>query len=256
MVYVVYSGKERGISPILQYYWKLMGSVEMDDTENQADILEFEASNSRNYRISTKQKILICAVDIFAIKGYTETSIRDIASAAGIKSSSIYNHFSSKEDLLKYMLYDFNDHTQGMFNNPEMPAILQNKPTVEGIMSCIQISFAVLSDEYYFKVLHVIYHEQHRNDIIKSFVAKTILEAEAYIEKIFDTLKSLNIIHSAADADFWKKNASSLLYAFPNRMMLGIGEDFSGFTGMGLKDLLSYMFSLIFKMYSVTDNQE
>jgi AcrR family transcriptional regulator len=55
----------------------------------------------------TKQRILSCAVNLFCEKGYSETAIRDIASAVGIKASSIYNHFPSKEALLMFMLNDY-----------------------------------------------------------------------------------------------------------------------------------------------------
>lgn len=39
------------------------------------------------------------AMDVFAQKGYAAASLRIIAQAAGIRASSIYSHFSSKDDL-------------------------------------------------------------------------------------------------------------------------------------------------------------
>ena len=46
-------------------------------------------------------KALICerALDVFAEKGYTASTMRDIAHGAGMKDASLYNHFSSKRDL-------------------------------------------------------------------------------------------------------------------------------------------------------------
>lgn len=46
-------------------------------------------------------KALICerALDLFAEKGYTASTMRDIAHGAGMKDASLYNHFSSKRDL-------------------------------------------------------------------------------------------------------------------------------------------------------------
>ena len=202
--------------------------------------------------VPTKRKILICAVDMFAINGFTESSVRDIAMAVGIKSASLYNHFSSKEDILEFMLNDFDDHTQKMFNNPDIPNILQKNPTAEGILSCLQITLSVLSDEYYVKVLNVIFHEQHRNSIVRNYVAKTILNSEEHLDKIFNILKNLNVIRHDADLDFWKKIVSSLLYVFPNRSMLGVGQGSTVFKGMDLEGLLLYMFNMVLKMYSVT----
>lgn len=48
----------------------------------------------------TKLLIFQTAVDMFAKRGYDSVSMRDIASAVGIKPASIYNHFESKEQLL------------------------------------------------------------------------------------------------------------------------------------------------------------
>lgn len=48
---------------------------------------------------STREEILNKALDLFAEKGYHGTSMREIARAVGIKGSSIYNHFSGKEDI-------------------------------------------------------------------------------------------------------------------------------------------------------------
>lgn len=47
----------------------------------------------------TRATILSEARTIFARQGYAETSLREIAEAVGIKTPSLYAHFSSKEEL-------------------------------------------------------------------------------------------------------------------------------------------------------------
>jgi len=47
----------------------------------------------------TKERILMTSTILFARKGYAAVSMRDIATAAGIKPSSLYNHFENKENL-------------------------------------------------------------------------------------------------------------------------------------------------------------
>ena len=59
----------------------------------------------------TKERILIFATVMFATKGYAAASIRDIARANGVKPSSLYNHFASKEALWAAAL----DHLQKLY---------------------------------------------------------------------------------------------------------------------------------------------
>ncbi|MCP4912254.1 MAG: TetR/AcrR family transcriptional regulator [Oligoflexia bacterium] len=47
----------------------------------------------------TKEKILDCANELFAQKGFSGTSIRDISNAANVNVSAINYHFSNKEGL-------------------------------------------------------------------------------------------------------------------------------------------------------------
>jgi AcrR family transcriptional regulator len=44
-----------------------------------------------------RDQILTTAAELFAAKGYTKTSMRDVAGASGILAGSLYHHFDSKE---------------------------------------------------------------------------------------------------------------------------------------------------------------
>jgi AcrR family transcriptional regulator len=49
---------------------------------------------------ATKERIMYAAITLFSDLGYEAVSMRDIAAKVGIKAASIYNHYSSKEDIL------------------------------------------------------------------------------------------------------------------------------------------------------------
>jgi AcrR family transcriptional regulator len=51
--------------------------------------------------------LLAIAAEMFATRGYTLTTVRDIADEAGILSGSLYHHFSSKEAMLTEILQEF-----------------------------------------------------------------------------------------------------------------------------------------------------
>lgn len=58
-------------------------------------------TETKSYGQETKDKIFDVSIELFSKKGFNEVSIRDIAAEVGIKQSSLYNHFTSKDEILK-----------------------------------------------------------------------------------------------------------------------------------------------------------
>jgi AcrR family transcriptional regulator len=54
-----------------------------------------------------REQILGIAAQLIARRGYSATTVRDIADAAGILSGSLYHHFASKEEILQEILRSF-----------------------------------------------------------------------------------------------------------------------------------------------------
>ena len=71
---------------------------------------------------STADRILDAAEDLFAEKGYSATSLGDVADRVGIRSPSLYNHFKNKEALyravLERLLSDFAEPMQELDSAP------------------------------------------------------------------------------------------------------------------------------------------
>ena len=53
---------------------------------------------------SPRGKLLQTAAHLFRSKGYERTTVRDLASAVGIQSGSIFHHFKSKDEILKAVM--------------------------------------------------------------------------------------------------------------------------------------------------------
>lgn len=53
-----------------------------------------------------KQVILEAAARLFRDKGYSATSMRDLACAVELKASSLYNHIQSKEEILQQICFE------------------------------------------------------------------------------------------------------------------------------------------------------
>ncbi|MDF0514184.1 TetR/AcrR family transcriptional regulator [Agromyces sp. H3Y2-19a] len=62
-----------------------------------------------------RDEIIAIATRLIASRGYSSTTVRDIADEAGILSGSLYHHFSSKEAVLQEILRAFMDDTLAHF---------------------------------------------------------------------------------------------------------------------------------------------
>ena len=71
--------------------------------------------------MTTKEKILVNSLKLFSKKGYNGTSVRDIAYSVGIKESSLYNHFKSKQDIFDSVVDFCFEKAREYFNLQEIP---------------------------------------------------------------------------------------------------------------------------------------
>ena len=196
---------------------------------------------------STRQRILVSAAKLFAGKGFTETTIRELAKAAGLKNpASLYHHFPSKNAILEYILEDYSTYNIEVFEHRNICGILQENPTADGMLACLQTVFPPDRADYYLDVLCVLLQEQLRNPIVRNYTSgQIILRAESSVKKIVESLKDIGLVRLDTDPDYWMKVVSSLFYSFAARMMLGIGDNASDFTGMGMVDMLKHTFEIL-----------
>ena len=66
---------------------------------------------------TTKEKIFDVSLELFSQKGFNNTSVREIAREVGIKESSIYNHYSSKQAIMNDILGTFSTYFDNAFQN-------------------------------------------------------------------------------------------------------------------------------------------
>ena len=104
---------------------------------------------------NTREVIMQAALSLFAVRGYAAVSMRDIASAVGIRPSSIYYHFSAKQELFDALVQKANDIKDGLKINfmkaLEQVASVEEEPfvqaslfTVTGYLSTTEASAPLL----------------------------------------------------------------------------------------------------------------
>lgn len=148
-------------------------------------------------KIQTKDKIFDVALDLFSKKGYDSVSIRTIASEVGIKESSIYNHYSSKKEILMSILKYFEEYFQGNpLDDENVRMLLEKNP--EGFYHQGSEMFKQqIFEEKILKILKLIFVQMYQIDEIKEFFLNEILGGSvAFWSDVFEILVQKNVIGS------------------------------------------------------------
>lgn len=168
-------------------------------------------------RTDNKQKIFDISIGLFSRFGYNGVSIRQIASKVGIKESSIYNHYNSKEEIMDSIL---NYYIERMLAQ-DIPLDDASANLDVGFDHFYQMglnAFAMqLKDEKMSKITRIILIESYHNERINDFLKKSILEdaIKGWIA-LFELMKSKKLIREDADslqlAESFYKYGLFLLY--------------------------------------------
>lgn len=123
---------------------------------------------------STKQAILDVSLDLFSTNGFEATSIGQIADAVGIRKSSLYSHFESKQEILDTLIADISvqfEKGATFFRKGEDLGEDPVKTVVDRVRE--QIRF-VLHDSRISKVRKLMIIEQFRNPQISDLQTKHV----------------------------------------------------------------------------------
>jgi TetR/AcrR family transcriptional regulator, transcriptional repressor for nem operon len=66
----------------------------------------------------TRDRIVLAARELFALKGYASTSVADILTTAGVNAGSVYHFFEGKQDLLLAVLDSYRTGIEPMLLAP------------------------------------------------------------------------------------------------------------------------------------------
>jgi len=130
---------------------------------------------------NARQAVIDAAIELFAQKGYHETSMREIASLAGIKASSIYNHFPSKMEILKTLIDMYAESSAYNSTREQHIAELYANPNVDNLLNCFYLEFAPEERERNVLLLSIILQEQYRTDFVGDFVKNVLFHGNAQI---------------------------------------------------------------------------
>lgn len=151
--------------------------------------------------MNNKEKIFNVSIDLFSEHGYDGVSIRQIAREVGIKESSIYNHYKSKEAILDAIL----DYYVSKMTEDEIPASQASMNLDVGIehfyRAGLELYTSKLDSPEMLKITRFVLIEMYHNEKIRNYVKSVMVEGpiNGWIE-LFELMKAKRVIKKDSDS--------------------------------------------------------
>lgn len=180
----------------------------------------------------TKDAIMHSALDLFSRKGFEAVSMQDIAEAVGIRKSSIYSHYKSKDEILQAILSYFiaelsKTGRKSTDDDLLIEEVLQSQGP-QGLMSHVWDRFnESMSTATMQKIWRMIAIEMCRNTMIRSFIQRQLIDGPArFWEKAFRAMIRRGQIKGMDPAVLASEYHSYHIYLFLKYLLLGCDDDF------------------------------
>jgi len=141
--------------------------------------------------MSKKEEILLSTLDLASKYGLKSLSMSQIADSVGIKKPSLYNHFSSKEELIKEMYEYIRNKSKQNISNITLDNI-NEKSTYDILHNSVMNYKKMVLDEDMFKFYSVIYSERTTNNNASQIVIEETNKMINATKKLFKLLKDNN----------------------------------------------------------------
>ena len=111
--------------------------------------------------MNRREEIIYATLELASEYGLKSVSLSQIADKVGIRKPSLYNHFKSKEELVKSMYTFLREKAKlGSSNTSQVDAFPEDKSLAQILMESISTYFSFLSDENMMKFFKVLYSER------------------------------------------------------------------------------------------------
>ena len=175
--------------------------------------------------MNTKEKIFDVSLDLFSKKGYDSVSLREIAEEVGIKKSSIYSHYPSKEAILIDIFEYFTDFFKynELINSKDLLLTADNEILLENpelfYHKGSEAIKVMVSEERNLKIWKLIFIQMHYNENIRIFFQNEILAKPLlFWNEFFTILKEKGIIRKDCNPKLLAKEH----YSFPIYLLFEI----------------------------------
>lgn len=148
--------------------------------------------------MTKKEEIILATLDLASLYGLKSLSMSQIAESVGIKKPSLYNHFDSKESLIKEMYKYIREKSKEnlSLSQVDYSEYTKDKSAYQILSGYVSNYKKMVSNEKMFKFYKVIYSERTTNsDAAEIIVEETnkMIEATKMLFKYLKESKKLDI---------------------------------------------------------------
>lgn len=138
--------------------------------------------------MNKKEEIIVSTLNLASIYGLKSLSMSQIAQSVGIKKPSLYNHFISKEELIKEMYEYIRNKSKQNISNIFMENIIK-KSAYDILFESVNNYKKMIMNEEMFKFYSVIYSERTTNNEASLIVIEETNKMINATKELFGFLK-------------------------------------------------------------------
>ncbi len=112
--------------------------------------------------MNRKEEIIYATLELASANGLKSVSMSQIADKVGIKAPSLYNHFKSKDDIIREMYSFLRQQAQNNNNQKtsDYAKLFEKRNLEEILMGSLSTYMGIVSDKYMLQFFKVLYSER------------------------------------------------------------------------------------------------
>ncbi len=168
-----------------------------------------------------KKEIILATLELAANKGLGNVSMNMIADKVGIKKPSLYNHFSSKEELVEVMYQFLSKEAKKTVNIGaiDYTTFFVGKSALEILRMVVKGYFNMNQQEHMINFYKVIYSERSLNPVAARIVAEETDNMILATKQLFYAMEVHKLLH------FKNPDMSAVSFAMTIHGLMDYGLD-------------------------------
>ena len=168
-----------------------------------------------------KKEIIMATLELAANKGLGNVSMNMIADKVGIKKPSLYNHFSSKEELVEVMYQFLREEAKKTVNIGaiDYTTFFAGKSALEILRMMVKGYFNMNQQEHMMNFYKVIYSERSLNPVAAKIVVEETDKMILATKQLFYAMEVHKLLH------FKNPDMSAVSFAMTIHGLMDYGLD-------------------------------